>query len=429
MKKLVSVFLAVAVAMCSGFWVDDSYADGLKLTGWSYEVDTVNENLQIFEEQSGIEVDDFYNFPSNQYHDKLVASFVAGTEFDVVYIRDSYLAEFVSAEWLEPIDGFDGIDEYKQEIPQGALDQMSFEGKLYGLPYYAGRTVMAYNAAHLEQAGISEPPKTWDELVEQAMILKEKGITESPIMLQLNKSAHIMEAFEQLVFGRGGRLFDDNADPIFQEDGSVAEQTLAWVKESIEAGVVDAASLSSTDHEVVRAVSAGARTFAFVTGYNIKTLNDPESSSQAGSIKMALVPGNDQVRSGTTSLIRFYGISKNSAQKEDAWKLVQFLGGKDANGEYFVGRKWAVNFGLGFVQKPLFDDKEVADSINQWGDPAVLKEQDVYAVARPYRFTPWFQEWQTEAWGELQKAILGEKEPHAVLTELAELAQELKASY
>ncbi|MCP4399838.1 MAG: extracellular solute-binding protein, partial [bacterium] len=214
---------------------------------------TVNENLNIFEEQSGIEVDDYYNFPSNQYHDKIVTSFVAGTEYDVVYIRDSYVAEWASAEWLEPVDGFEGVEEYKKDIPQGALDQMSFEGKLYGLPYYAGRSVMAYNAKHLEEAGFSEPPKTWDELVEQAKVIAEKGIAESPIVLQFNKSAHVMQAFEQLVFGRGGRLFDENFDPVFQEENSIAEQTLKWVKESMEMGVVDRASISSTDHEVVRA--------------------------------------------------------------------------------------------------------------------------------------------------------------------------------
>jgi len=429
MKKLVYVvFMVAVVVFFSEVLTENSYA-GLKLTGWSYEVDTVNENLKIFEGQSGIDVDDFYNFPSNQYHDKLVTSFVAGTEFDVVYIRDSYVAEWASADWLEPIDGYDGVEEYRKDIPQGAIDQMSYNGKLYGLPYYAGRAVMAYNAKHLEEAGFTEPPKTWDELMEQARAIKEKGIAEAPIMLQFNKSAHIMEAFEQLVFGRGGRLFDEGYAPVFQEEGSVAEQVLTWVEESIEAGVIDPASISSTDHEVVRALGAGTRTFGFLTDYNLKTLNDPESSSQAGHIKMALIPGNDQVRSGTTSLIRFYGITKNSAQKENAWQLVQFLGGKDKSGDYYVGRKWAVKFGLGFVQRPLFDDKEVFESITKWGDPAVLKEQDKYAVARPYRFTPWFQEWQTEAWGELQKAVLGEKDAHQVLVELAKLAKELKESY
>ena len=42
MKKLVYVIFAVTVVAFSGFLAQDAHADGLKLTGWSYEVDTVN---------------------------------------------------------------------------------------------------------------------------------------------------------------------------------------------------------------------------------------------------------------------------------------------------------------------------------------------------------------------------------------------------
>ena len=78
--------------------------EGLKLTGWPYEVDVVTENLGRFTEQTD-HAAVFLPFPSNEYHDKMVASFVAGTEFDVAYVRDSYLAEWASAGWIVPITG------------------------------------------------------------------------------------------------------------------------------------------------------------------------------------------------------------------------------------------------------------------------------------------------------------------------------------
>lgn len=68
---------------------------------------------------------------------------------------------------------------------------MSFQGKLYGLPYYAGRSIMVYNSEHLERAGFTAPPATWDELAEQARVIKNQGISEYPIVLELNKSEHI----------------------------------------------------------------------------------------------------------------------------------------------------------------------------------------------------------------------------------------------
>ena len=102
---------------------------------------------------------------------------------------------------------------------------------------------------------------------------------------------------------------------------------------------------------------------------------------------------------------------------------------KDKNGEYYVPKNWAVKFGLGFMQQGLFKDKEVANSIAKWGDPEVLREQDAYTADRSYRLTPWFADWEAETWGELQKAILGQKDPHQVLVELADKAKELKKKY
>ena len=139
--------------------------DGLKLTGWPYEVDVVTENLGRFTDQTGHDAV-FLPFPSNEYRDKMVASFVAGTEFDVAYVRDSYLAEWASAGWILPITDLEGADELLADLPAGIVEQMSYDGEVYGLPYYSGVQTMAYNAAHLAAAGVDGPPETWDEMLD-----------------------------------------------------------------------------------------------------------------------------------------------------------------------------------------------------------------------------------------------------------------------
>ena len=194
-------------------------------------------------------------------------------------------------------------------------------------------------------------------------------------------------------------------------------------------GLIDPASINSTDQDVDRVMGLGTRTFCIQTDYHLKVMNDPEKSKEAGNIKMALVPGTKSQRSGTIAYVRFYGLTRDCDQKENAVQLLCFLGGKDKNGEYFVPKKWALNFGLGFMQQGLFKNKEVADSIAKWGDPTVLREQDVYTADRSYRLTPWFADWETESWGELQKAVLGQADPHQILVKLADEAKELKKKY
>ena len=145
-KKLI-LLLSILILLIGGSVIAQD--EGLKLTGWPYQVDVVTENLGRFTDQSG-QGAVFLPFPSNEYHDKMVASFVAGTEFDVAYVRDSYLAEWASAGWILPITDLEGADELLADLPAGIIEQMSYDGEVYGLPYYSGVQTMAYNAAHLE---------------------------------------------------------------------------------------------------------------------------------------------------------------------------------------------------------------------------------------------------------------------------------------
>ena len=125
-SKLILLSLIFCLLMAPGALAQD---DGLKLTGWPYQVDVVSENLGRFTDQYGHGAE-FLPFPSNEYHDKMVASFVAGTEFDVAYVRDSYLAEWASAGWIVPITGLEGADELLADLPQGIIEQMSYDGEV-----------------------------------------------------------------------------------------------------------------------------------------------------------------------------------------------------------------------------------------------------------------------------------------------------------
>lgn len=64
---------------------------------------------------------------------------------------------------------------------QGPLSMFAFDGKNYGVPWNAGMIGFWYNKDLFQQAGIEQPPATWDELLEDVNKLKAAGIT--PIAL------------------------------------------------------------------------------------------------------------------------------------------------------------------------------------------------------------------------------------------------------
>ena len=303
----------------------------VELTGWPYQVDVVRENLGRFTSQSGLSAT-FNPFPSNEYHTKMVASFTSGTNFDVVYVRDSFLAEWAAAGWIVPLTGLPKVDEYMADLPQGIIEQMSFEGEVYGLPYYSGNSVFVYNERILKQAGINAPPKTWDELMDQAKTIKQKGILDHPIIFGLAANENsILRNLEIISAGFGGRFFNDKLEPVFQENNSAVKKTLQWLADGMKAGVITRASMSQGDGEIDQFMRSGTAAFSIVTDYEMKVLNDPKKSNEAGNIKNALVPGSSGAVSGTIGYVRLYSIT-STADKQNAWKLIQFLGGKDATG-------------------------------------------------------------------------------------------------
>ena len=60
----------------------------------------------------------------------------------------------------------------------------------------------------LKQAGIAAPPKTFEELAEQAKIIKDKGIVEYPIVWSWAQAEALICDYTSLVAAYQGTFFD-----------------------------------------------------------------------------------------------------------------------------------------------------------------------------------------------------------------------------
>ena len=64
----------------------------------------------------------------------------------------------------------------KKGVLPGAWTTVVYDGKKYGMPWILDTKYLFYNTEMLQKAGIAAPPKTWDELVADAKIIKDKGL-------------------------------------------------------------------------------------------------------------------------------------------------------------------------------------------------------------------------------------------------------------
>ncbi len=400
----------------------------LNFVVWSYSIETIQDNIAQFESQSpGVKVN-LSDFSWNDYHDTLATRFTGNTPTEIAYSSDHWLQEWIAAGWAVPLDEhFPEVKDMVKDFAPYAVEGMTADGHIYGLPYYADMVVFMYNAALAEKAGVTKAPETWEELTKHALKLKEAGVSKTPVYIPLKKDdPWTVEIFYSMVYSRGGKMFDENNNPVFNQPGSEAEKTLQWLHDAIFTHkIMDQSALEVSEPDVVKTMGAGQQVYTVLAKYNLAELNLGQHE-QAGNFKLALMPGESH---STVGFVRFYALTKDAVAKgpealQAAWKFLQYFGGR-TDGEYKVVKRWALEKGLGFAQLPLYDDPEVAEAINKWGAVELEREQANLARVKE-GLTPWWGAWDIYARGQIHDAVLGTTTPQEALKNMADKWEELK---
>ncbi len=150
--------------------------------------DTIQKLAKTYSEQTGIEVDVQLFAPSDAYSQKVIAAAQANVLPDIYGILDkkSIVADFIKADLVadltEALNANSG--EWRLSLFDKALAEKQFdEGNTYGVktgyygvPIDVTNMQMLYNKNLLAKAGITNPPKTFDEFLKQVDALKRVGV-------------------------------------------------------------------------------------------------------------------------------------------------------------------------------------------------------------------------------------------------------------
>jgi len=129
---------AVALLEACTSGTQGTSAADLTFVVWSYGVETIKDNIKKLEAKvSGLHVN-FQDFAWTNYHDTMVARFAAKTPTDVCYGSDHWLSEWAAAGWLSPLEQkYPNLNAYTSDYFPYVIQGMTYQGKNYGIPYYA----------------------------------------------------------------------------------------------------------------------------------------------------------------------------------------------------------------------------------------------------------------------------------------------------
>ncbi len=345
--------------------------------------------------------------PYESLHDKITLSAGSGQGYDVVLFDVIWPAEFAANKILA--DTTDRVDaKLKADVVDGAWSSVEYKGRLYGMPWSADSKYLYYNKDMLTQAGITEMPKTWADVMKDAAIIKQKGIAQYPIVWSWSQNEAAICDYALLMQAFGGKWTDDAGKPAFQTGGGL--EALKFMKQSLTDGLTNPNSTQYLEEDVRGVFSSGKAAFALNWSYMYNLANASTKDSQiTGKVGVIAPPGVEGIsKISTVNGAQGLGIPADSKNQDAAWSFIQYLTSPEVETKYAGSSPpiWKSYFANA--------EKATGDGVD------LIKAQDASfnnLFNRPG--VPDYQQFSARLQQALQQALLGQATPEEALNSAA----------
>lgn len=272
-------------------------------------------------------------YGTGDVYQNLQIALTAGTGApDVALIEDSHIGQFVDLGGL--VDMTDRVKSYTGQVVPYKFEQITKEGKVYGMPWDVGPVVTYYRRDVFQKAGLPTDPDavsklvaTWDDYLKLCQTILEKT---KLACFESSKANNDARLYEMMLWQQG--LGYTNSKGEISVDSAANIATLETLGKFWTAGVTADqkpwtdgwyADFASTDKPVATHVEA-----AWMGG-NYKGWIAPKTGGNWG---VALMPAfkADQVRSANDGGSTFV-IPDQSKNKDAAWAFIKFMVGSPEN--------------------------------------------------------------------------------------------------
>ncbi|MDG9713235.1 extracellular solute-binding protein [Streptomyces sp. DH10] len=390
-RKLISAIgiagMVVSIAACGGEGGNggsDKGADAKELTVW-LTVDAQNNwpelvkaaDAAVKKKHPGLKINhEYYGWPDKNA--KLDAVLATDKVPDVVEMGNTEMLGYMVKGAFAPLDpaGFDSSDAWLD----GLEASVTYEGKTYGVPYYAGGRVANWRGDVAASVGVKTPPKTYKELTAALDKIQKKQGDKFSAWYQPTRDWYAAMSF---VYDAGGAIATESGG---QWKASLSSpQSLKGLKEF--KNVVDKymhgdKTKDESDRYIV--YGQGKSAMIFAAAWEGATAEDPKNDKSGklkGNLENFVMPGPS---------------GKN---------LPVFLGGSDLavpvkSDAQALAAEWINAFTGSSGQKGLMAKGNLP---NNKTDLATLKNDPKTAVPATAAESNWFVP-MAPGWGQVEKA-------------------------
>ncbi len=349
-------------------------------------------------------------------HDKIVTGMAATPPgYDAAMLDVIWPDEFIKAGYLLDVTSRVTADMKTNMFP-ASWNGVTRNGKIYGMPWLMDVKYFMYNKDLLSKAGIAAPPTTWEELVDQATIIKQKGLAEYPIIWSWNQKEGVVCDFTVLLFGNGGAFLGASGKPVFNNEKGV--QVLTWMKQILDAGLSNPSSVTSDENVVEADFMAGKSAFAVNWLFQYSDSNDASKSQIVGQAAFAPMPvfaagASAGIKGSSVDGSSSFAIMATTPYAEQTWRFLTYLASNAVQTKFSAEMLpvWQNDF-----QGDALTQLLAATANNPVTVPAFLG-QFPYANERPT--VAYYNEASAALQLAIQEALTGVKSPQQALDEAA----------
>jgi arabinogalactan oligomer/maltooligosaccharide transport system substrate-binding protein len=381
--------LALAATACGGSDDSGDSADGpVTITWWdtsnaTNEAPTYQALVKEFEAANKDVKVKYVNVPFDQAQNKFDTAAGSKGAPDVLRSEVGWTPAFAKKGFFLPLDGTEALADQAKFKPN-LIEQAKYEGKTYGVPIVTDTLALVYNKALFAKAGITEAPKSWDDLKKAAATIKDKTGVDG---YWGSTQAYYAQSF---LHGEGTDTVDADGKKITVNSAEAKKAYGTWL------GLFDGKGLHKADttadaYAHIQDAFVNGKVAAIVQGpWEITNFYKGSAFTDKGNLGIATVPAGSTGKAGAPTgghNLSVYAGS-DAAHQKAALKFLNFM--TSAKSQAAVAQK---NSTL-----PTRDDAYTAEVK---ADPGIAGYQTVLSAAQPRPALPEY----SSLWGPLDTEL------------------------
>jgi multiple sugar transport system substrate-binding protein len=350
------------------------------------------------------------NADTGQRFDKLRTQMQAGGEdLDVILGDVIWTAQLAESDWISDLsDRF--TESQRKEFLPGSVEAITYEGKVFGMPWFTDTGLLYYRKDLLKESGFDDPPKTWDELKQMTLKVREDAGLEYGFVFQgAAYEGGVCDGME-FIWTHGGEVLDPNDPTKVLVDSPEAIAGLATERSMITEGISPEGVTVYKEDESAGAFLNGDAVFLRNWPYVYVLVGTSEypklKPEQVGVSELPSADG--EPGNGTVGDQPLY-ISSSATDPDAAWKFIQFLSAPEQQ------KIRAVEGAYLPTRTALYSDPEIQENV-----PVVPLAQEALQHTRPRPVSPYYSDMSLEMAEQFNASLSGDISPEEAARNLKE---------